>query len=80
MFRKITRTGPVTHTIALPSKWVKKNNLSAGEEINIEEKGEELVISPSKNSGKEKSIKMEYKEYLIREMLEKIYWDWKNDG
>ncbi|MDD5192791.1 MAG: substrate-binding domain-containing protein, partial [Candidatus Nanoarchaeia archaeon] len=75
MYRKITRTGPATHTIALPSKWVKKNNLSAGEEIDIEEKGGELVISLSKKPGSQKSIKFQYKAYLIKEMLEKLYYE-----
>lgn len=75
MYRKITRTGPATLTISLPAKWTKKNNLSPGEEINVEEKGEELVISPSKKTEKLKSIKFQYKAYLIREMLEKLYYE-----
>ncbi len=44
MQRKVIRQGHNTLTITLPSKWVQKNSVKAGDEISIEEKGMGLVI------------------------------------
>lgn len=33
--------------ISLPSKWIKENNLDKGDEIDMEEKGKNLIIGPS---------------------------------
>lgn len=73
MHRKVTRTGPKTLTISLPAQWVKENNLLPGEEINLERREDELVISSLKRSVSSKKIKIPYKEYLIQDMLEKLY-------
>ena len=45
MRRKIVKHGPSSLTISLPIKWVKKNNLTNGEELEVTEKGPELLIS-----------------------------------
>ena len=44
--RKVVKHGPSTLIISLPSDWVKKNNISPGNELNVVEKGKEIVISP----------------------------------
>jgi len=54
MKRSIVKQGAATMMISLPSKWVKKNKLEKGNEINLEEKGNELIIS-----SEEKKIKKE---------------------
>lgn len=59
MKRKLVKQGAVTLMISLPSKWVKKNNLEKGSEINLEEKNNDLVIdSDSKEAKKETSINL----------------------
>lgn len=47
MNRKINRVGQNTLTISLPSKWTKHYDLQAGEELNVEEDGNQLIISTS---------------------------------
>ncbi|MGM5485410.1 MAG: AbrB/MazE/SpoVT family DNA-binding domain-containing protein [Nanobdellota archaeon] len=45
MKRKINRVGTSTLTVSLPSRWVKENGLSKGDEIDLNEEGGNLVIS-----------------------------------
>jgi len=44
MKRKIIKQGHNTLTITLPSEWVKKLNLNAGDEIEVYERDSGLVI------------------------------------
>lgn len=44
MKRKVNRLGPVTLSITLPAKWVKENNVSKGDELDVEPKEKELII------------------------------------
>ncbi len=55
MKRKVIKQGHNTLTITLPSKWVKNNCINAGQEINIEEKGTSLYLTPSIITQKEKT-------------------------
>ena len=48
MKRKIVKQGATTLTVSLPSKWTKKFRLKSGDEIQVEEKENQLII---KNSG-----------------------------
>ncbi|MBW2966819.1 AbrB/MazE/SpoVT family DNA-binding domain-containing protein [Candidatus Woesearchaeota archaeon] len=52
MKRKVSLHGPSTLTISLPSKWTKENDIKKGDELNIEEKNDELIISFSDKSKK----------------------------
>jgi len=53
MKRKIIRQGHNTLTMTLPAEWVKKLNLKAGEEVDVFESGNSLVINGhEKNKGK----------------------------
>lgn len=45
MKRKVIKQGNDTLTITLPKKWVEKNNVKAGQEIDVEEKENSLVVS-----------------------------------
>ncbi len=56
MKRKVVKLGPATLVISLPSKWTKKNNVGAGEELDVEEQGSELLIQTEKALKKEKAI------------------------
>lgn len=44
MKRKVVRHGPSSLTISLPMKWVKKNNISAGDEIEVKDLSNTLVL------------------------------------
>lgn len=74
MHRKITRTGPATLTLALPAKWTKKNNLLPGQELELEEHDNNLIISVQKNKSNE-TKRILYDEFLLENMLEKLYMD-----
>jgi phosphate uptake regulator len=45
MKRKLVKQGAATLMISLPAKWAKTHNLDKGDEINIEEKGNTVLIS-----------------------------------
>ncbi len=47
MLRKVVKHGANTLTVSLPSKWAKKNNIKQGDEINIEIKGNQLILAKS---------------------------------
>lgn len=44
MKRKLVKQGAATMMISLPAKWVKENKLDKGDEINIDQKGNGLLI------------------------------------
>lgn len=54
MQRKLVKHGEATHMISLPSKWLKENNLSKGDEITLTESDIGLLVT---SSVKNKSIK-----------------------
>jgi phosphate uptake regulator len=57
MKRNIVKQGPTTLMISLPIKWVRRNNLDKGLEVNIEELGNDLLISSTnKKTNKEIDI------------------------
>lgn len=45
MKRKVNRVGDSTHTVSLPSDWVKKFNIQKGHELEVSPKGNALMIS-----------------------------------
>lgn len=45
MKRKVIKQGHNTLTITLPAKWVEQNNIKPGEEIDIEGRGKNLLVS-----------------------------------
>lgn len=45
MRRKIVKQGAATMMVSLPAKWVKKNHLEKGDEVDIDEVGKSVVIS-----------------------------------
>src|SRR3989338_5785197 len=47
MKRRVIKQGNNTLTITLPRKWAEKHGIKAGEEIEVEEKSETLLISSS---------------------------------
>lgn len=46
--RSIVKHGPSTLTISLPAKWVKENNLKSGSNLDVEEKGNKLIVNTKK--------------------------------
>lgn len=54
MKRKLVQQGAATLMVSLPRKWIKTLNLKKGDEVNIQEQDQNLVLS-----GEEKSIKKE---------------------
>ena len=52
--RRVVLHGPSTLTISLPASWVKKFNIRKGDELNLEEFGNELRINPEKEFDLEK--------------------------
>lgn len=46
MKRKLVKQGASTMMVSLPSKWIKANNLDKGDEIDLEEKKNSLIINP----------------------------------
>ena len=48
MQRKLVKQGGSALTITLPSKWIKQQELKAGEEIELNERGKEIVVSTKK--------------------------------
>jgi len=45
MKRKVIKQGHNTLTITLPTKWAKKNKISAGDELDVSEEGNGIIVS-----------------------------------
>jgi phosphate uptake regulator len=56
MKRKLVQQGASTLMVSLPSKWVQLNSLSKGDEIDISEENQQLIISKGQKKAKEKDI------------------------
>jgi len=56
MKRKLVKQGTSTMMISLPTKWIKENKLDKGDEVNVEEKGINLVIGASEKKNTKKEI------------------------
>ena len=52
MRRKLVKQGLTTMMVSLPSKWIKRLSLKKGDEVDIEEADNKLVISKGEVSGK----------------------------
>ena len=57
MKRKLIKQGAGGLTICLPKRWTEKNNLGSGDEIDVEEAEDKLIIG-GKGAGKRKTIKV----------------------
>jgi len=69
MKRKVVKHGPSSLTVSLPIKWVKKNNIKGGDEIDVQEKDKELILS-GKGRREEKEISIDiYSKNLIKRIL-----------
>lgn len=74
MKRKIVRHGPSSLTISLPMKWVKKNNLSSGMEIDVLEDYNKLIITTdSEVSHKTISIDLSDSGRMLNRVVGAIY-------
>lgn len=51
MRRNVILMGGKTYVLSLPSSWVKKYRIKKGEELNVEERGNQIIISTEKLSG-----------------------------
>lgn len=72
--RKIIKQGHSTHTITLPAKWISKYKLNAGDEVEVEEKYNNLVIRTGKDISEEKvKIKVSGPSKLIRRYIGNLY-------
>ncbi|MFO7711279.1 MAG: AbrB/MazE/SpoVT family DNA-binding domain-containing protein [Candidatus Woesearchaeota archaeon] len=77
MKRKVNKVGSNTLTVSLPNRWVKYLDLKPGDELNMEEKGVQLIISPEEINIKDKlemdiSIDSDDKTY-VRSLLGALY-------
>ena len=75
MERKVVQHGPSTLMISLPSKWVKKKGLKKGDELDVEQKENNLIISLDKRKQKTE-INLDLsslEESSVRTILTNIY-------
>jgi len=75
MKRKTILHGPSTLTISLPSKWVKKFNVQKGDELDVEEKGNEIHIrtETTKKTKEKKVIDCKNNQRLGKSILTALY-------
>ncbi len=57
MKRSIIQLGGKTYVVSLPQHWIEKLDIKKKDEVEVTERGEELIITPNKTNGK-KSIKV----------------------
>jgi phosphate uptake regulator len=75
MKRKVTLHGPATLSVSLPLKWARKYNVKKGDEVDVIEDGNNLIISEDSKKIS-KSIHIDFNNYekrLIRLTLNNLY-------
>lgn len=74
MKRKLMKVGDSSALISLPYKWVQENNLKKGDELDVTEKGNTLVIGAETTKSREGSFDFSsYPLFLIQKMIARIY-------
>lgn len=77
MKRKVVQQGPATLMISLPSKWVKENNIQRGDEIEVAEETDKLVITLDTTKAhatkKELDATNLFNEYFVNYVYQKGY-------
>jgi len=75
MRRRVVRQGAATYTISLPAKWIREFGIKAGGELNVQERGKEVVISPERVvSEKRREINVTGLEpNLVRHYIQSMY-------
>ncbi len=74
MRRSVIQLAGKTHVVSLPSKWIKKYGIKKGDELELEENNEKIVIS--KDSAKEiRSREIELNNYgaMARRVIGALY-------
>ncbi len=70
MKRKVVKHGTATLTVSLPVQWVKKFNIKQGDELDVEERGNRVIVKPyNELSEKEIIIELERKEDFLRRLI-----------
>jgi len=70
MKRKVAKIGPSTLMVSLPSKWAKLNNIQKGDEVDIKEDQNSLIIST------EKQIKVTKVDINITNLSSSLIWNY----
>ncbi len=74
MKRKVIKHGPSTYIVSLPSKWVKEYGIRKGDELEVEESGNEITINTK--TGKElRPVSIDVKGYgnIAQRLLAALY-------
>lgn len=69
MKRKLVKHGPSSYIVSLPLKWIKKHNLNKGDEVDVDETADDVVISAVR---KEKFEHAEFSVDQAKEMTGEI--------
>lgn len=75
MKRKLVKQGAATLMVSIPSKWAKEQGLDKGDEISIEDDGQNLIIKLEDDSKKEQKASIDVSEYspLVNVALIHLY-------
>jgi phosphate uptake regulator len=75
MERKIVQHGPSTMMVSLPAKWIQKKGLKKGDELNIEQKEDHLIVGLDRKKHKsETSLNLSsLEESSVRTLLTNAY-------
>ncbi len=74
MKRKIIQIANSTQLVSLPRKWCLSNNVKKGDEIDVKEKDNNIVVSTNAEP-KPQSIEIKFKDYgvLLARFLHSLY-------
>jgi len=72
--RKIVKHGPSSFIVSLPLKWVKRHNLSKGDEVDVQEVEEDVVISTTyKEKFERAEINLKDNKEILEEHISALY-------
>ncbi|MBW2997329.1 AbrB/MazE/SpoVT family DNA-binding domain-containing protein [Candidatus Woesearchaeota archaeon] len=76
MKRKVNRVGQNTLTVSLPVRWVQKHEVNAGDELEIEEQGKNLVIVKEKAGKRIKRVALDldnFNKMMLNRYIHEFY-------
>ncbi len=72
MRRKVIKQGPATLMVSLPSKWVKENKISPGDEMAVLPSGNRIIFSKTEHKSGRKEITVNVDDFCIHFALSRF--------
>ncbi len=75
MKRKVIKIADTTYVVSIPLKWARKHNIQKGDELDLEEKGSEIILRLNESETVQKKVLFDADKYIpiTRRVFDALY-------